>query len=112
MRLLLVILSLGLALSAQAYSGRTTDKTYRTGTLAARHTGAYYMTRAARGGPITHAGALRVIKMGKTPKTTCSSSWVLMNKAASTVVAVKVKKLGAHAWKGYTDGLVRVLPIK
>jgi hypothetical protein len=105
---------LGIAASAQAYSGRTTNNTYKTGTQAALHTGAFYMTQAVKSNnpkaKAFTASDMKVIKMGKTPSSTVTSTWKLVTKQLTPMgyplaqVTVKVKKLNDNAWKGYSAG--------
>lgn len=114
---MLVIALFSFSMTAYAYSGRTTNESYRTGTLAAKHTGAYYLTKAGksfhRNAPIFKARDMRVVKMGRTKAHRLSSTWVLGTpKLASmrgiVLTTVKLKKLDKHNWKGYTDGKTNV----
>jgi hypothetical protein len=99
---------LGITASAQAFTGRTTDNTYKTGTQAAKATGAYYMSKALK--RPYYAKDLRVLKRGQTPSSTVTSTWRLQTTKRTMMgypmanVTVKVKKLSPNKWKGYTDG--------
>ena len=115
------ILLLALTGSASAYSGRTTDAVYRSGTVAAQRTAAFYATRGIKSGrpaaKVFRGSDMQIIKRGKTPAGHVSSSWRLVTKRLAPdgrtgLIDVKVKKLGPTAWKGYTDGLntLRYLP--
>jgi len=105
--------SLCLPALAGAYSGRTTNTTYRTGTLAAAHTAAYYVTKDIKStrprAKVFLASDMQVIKRGKTPAGKVSSSWRLVTRRLlptgyTGLITVKVKKLSPRVWKGYTDG--------
>jgi hypothetical protein len=104
------VFALGLLATAAAapITGRTTNGTYKTATQAALHTGAFYMSQAAH--KAYEAKDLKVIKEGRTPTGKISSTWRLQTIAKTPFgypianVTVKVKKLGDHAWKGYTAG--------
>jgi hypothetical protein len=104
------VFALGLLATASAapITGRTTNNTYKTATQAALSTGAFYMSQAAH--KAYQAKDLKVIKEGRTPAGKISSTWRLQTKAKTPMgyaianITVKVKKLGDHAWKGYTAG--------
>ncbi len=104
------VLALGITTSAQAYTGRTTDKTYRTATSAAKATAAYSLTRYMHGQQIFKARGMKVVLAGRTPAGKTTSTWTLTTLKKTPFgypiarVTVKVKKLGDHSWKGYTDG--------
>ena len=111
-------MALGISASAQAYSGRTTKRIYPTGSEAALHTGAYYMSQAAlarnpKAKPY-HASDMKIEKMGKTKAGTVTSTWTLLTKSITPMgyptarVTVKIKKLSDHKWKGYSNGKTTV----
>lgn len=111
---------LGMVTSAQAYSGQTTDKTYKTGSTAAKATAAYYMNKAKLPGSskIWHSSDMVITKKGKTPAGKTTSNWRLVTKQQTALhypvatVTVKVKKLTPKKWKGYTDGKNNVALLK